>query len=83
MNDYIQSWEDKPEEIKRLTDQGVVPMMKDMEDEKDVDLPFLMGQVSGIIAEIKPAKDIVEEMVTDAVKMLELGQTYVGKNSRL
>lgn len=53
MNEYIQGWEDRPEEIKRLTDQGVVPMMKDMEDEKDVDLPFLMGQVAGVIRDIK------------------------------
>lgn len=83
MNEYIQAWEDHPEQIKALTDQGIVPMMKDMEDEKDVDLPFLMGQVSGIISDIKPAKEIVEDMVTEAVKMLELGQTYVGKRSRL
>jgi NAD(P)H-dependent flavin oxidoreductase YrpB (nitropropane dioxygenase family) len=83
MNEYIQAWEDHPEQIKALTDQGIVPMMKDMEDEKDVDLPFLMGQVSGIISDIKPAKEIVEDMVTKAVKMLELGQTYVGKRSRL
>jgi NAD(P)H-dependent flavin oxidoreductase YrpB (nitropropane dioxygenase family) len=53
MNDYIQEWENKPEEIKKLTDQGIVPMMHDMEAEKDVDLPFLMGQVAGIIKEIK------------------------------
>jgi NAD(P)H-dependent flavin oxidoreductase YrpB (nitropropane dioxygenase family) len=83
MNEYIQGWEDRPEQIKALTDRGIVPMMKDMEDDKDVDLPFLMGQVSGIISDIKPAKEIVEDMVTEAVKMLELGQTYVGKRSRL
>jgi NAD(P)H-dependent flavin oxidoreductase YrpB (nitropropane dioxygenase family) len=53
MNDYIQEWENKPEEIKKLTDQGIVPMMHDMEAEKDVDLPFLMGQVAGIIKDIK------------------------------
>lgn len=53
MNDYIQEWEKKPEEIKRLTDQGIVPMIQDIESEKDVDLPFLMGQVAGIIKDIK------------------------------
>jgi NAD(P)H-dependent flavin oxidoreductase YrpB (nitropropane dioxygenase family) len=77
MNDYIQGWESKPEEIRKLTEVGVIPMMKDIEDEKDVDLPFLMGQVAGVIKDIKPAKNIIEEMVTDAVKMLKLGQTYV------
>jgi NAD(P)H-dependent flavin oxidoreductase YrpB (nitropropane dioxygenase family) len=83
MNEYIQGWEDHPEQIKVLTDRGIVPMMKDMEDDKDVDLPFLMGQVSGIISDIKPAKEIVEDMVAEAVKMLELGQSYLGKRSRL
>ena len=83
MNSYIQGWENKPDEIRRLTEQGIVPMMKDMEEDKDVDLPFLMGQVSGIIKDIKPARQIIDEMVTDAVRMLELGQTYIGKGSRL
>jgi NAD(P)H-dependent flavin oxidoreductase YrpB (nitropropane dioxygenase family) len=53
MNNYIQEWENKPEEIKKLTEQGIVPMMHDIEAEKDVDLPFLMGQVAGIIKDIK------------------------------
>jgi NAD(P)H-dependent flavin oxidoreductase YrpB (nitropropane dioxygenase family) len=83
MNDYIREWEGRPEEIRRLTDQGVVPMMKDMEDEKDTEFPFLMGQVSGIINDIKPAKEIIDEMVATAVRMLELGQTYIAKGSRL
>jgi NAD(P)H-dependent flavin oxidoreductase YrpB (nitropropane dioxygenase family) len=83
MNDYIRGWEDRPDEIRRLTDHGVVPMIKDMEDEKDVDFPFLMGQVSGIIQDIKPARKIIEDMVTDAVRMLELGQSYIGKGSKL
>jgi len=58
-------------------------MMKDMEDEKDVDIPFLMGQVAGVIKEIKPAKEIVDDMVREAIEMLRLGQTYIGKDSRL
>jgi NAD(P)H-dependent flavin oxidoreductase YrpB (nitropropane dioxygenase family) len=83
-NDYIRGWEARPEEIRALTARGVVPMMKDMEDEReDVDMPFLMGQVAGVIGEIKPAKDIVEEMVTDAVRMLNQGQQYVGNKSLL
>lgn len=83
MNDYIQGWENKPEEIKKLTDAGVVPLMKDMEAEKDVDIPFLMGQVAGVIKQVEPAKQIVDEMVTEAIKQLRLGQTYIGKESRL
>jgi len=83
MNDYIAKWENKPEKVKRLTDQGIVPMMHDMENEVDVDLPFLMGQVAGIISDIKPAKEIVLGMVREAVDMLKLGHSYVGDKSKL
>ncbi|KAF2266327.1 2-nitropropane dioxygenase [Lojkania enalia] len=78
MNDYIKDWESKPEEIKKLTEAGVVPLMKDIDDGKDVDIPFLMGQVSGVIKDIKPAKEIVDDMVKEAVEMLRLGQSYIG-----
>lgn len=87
MNDYIKSWEvDRPEEVKRLCDSGVVPMAKDMEDEKDeVDMPFLMGQVAGVIEKIQPAREIVEEMVEECVDMLNTQQSYLGsgRTSRL
>ncbi|KAF2876456.1 2-nitropropane dioxygenase [Massariosphaeria phaeospora] len=83
-NDYILDWEARQDEIKELTDKGVVPIMKDMDDGKDVDIPFLMGQVSGVITDIKPAKQIVDDMVSEAVEMLQLGQTYIaGQSSKL
>lgn len=83
MNDYIKEWESKPEDIKKLTESGVVPLLKDLEDGKDIDIPFLMGQVSGVIKDIKPAKQIVEDMVREAVDMLRVGQSYLGRDSRL
>ena len=84
MNDYIKDWEDRPEKIKELTDKGIVPMAKDMEDEKAIDIPFLMGQVAAIIKDVKPARDIVEDMAKEAVAMLRLGQTYLaGGKSKL
>lgn len=80
-NDYIDSWEKKPEEIKRLTDQGIVPIMHDIEgDREDVDMPFLMGQVAAMVKEIKPAGEIVESMVAEASQMLRLGNSFVGTN---
>lgn len=82
-NDYIKNWEAQPDKIKALTDQGIVPMAKDMEDDKDVDMPFLMGQVAAIIKDIKPAKEIVDDMVKDAVKMLALGNAYITAKSKL
>ena len=79
MNDYIKSWDvDRPGEVQTLTDSGVVPLQKDMDDEKDVDIPFLMGQVAGIIDKIQPAKDIMEGMVAECVDVLQDQQSYIG-----
>ncbi|KAJ9630678.1 hypothetical protein H2203_001201 [Taxawa tesnikishii (nom. ined.)] len=84
MNDYIKSWEDRPDDIKRLTEvEGIVPLQKDLDDGVDVDIPFLMGQVAGVIGEIKPAKEIVEEMVREAVDMLRQGHSYISRDSKL
>ncbi|EMF10026.1 2-nitropropane dioxygenase, partial [Sphaerulina musiva SO2202] len=83
MNDYIKSWEvDRPEEVKRLCDQGIVPLAHDMEnlpdDKQDtIDIPHLMGQVAGAIEKIQPAKEILEEMVTECVEVLKAQQTYL------
>jgi hypothetical protein len=60
-----------------LTEKGVVPIQKDFDDGVEVDIPFLMGQVAGVIQDIKPAGDIVREMVGEAVDMLKLGQGYL------
>lgn len=79
MNDYIRSWEvERPEEVKRLCDQGIVPMQQDMDNEKDVDIPFLMGQVAGVITKIQPAREIIQEMVTECVDVLKSQQSYLG-----
>lgn len=77
-NDYVKKWEERPDEIARLTQQGIVPMMHDIEEGKeDVDMPFLMGQVSAVVKDIKPARMIVEEMVREAVDVLKRGHTYI------
>lgn len=69
-NDYVKEWETKPGEISRLTSQGVVPIMHDIENDRDVDMPFLMGDVSAAVKAIKPAGDIVREMVEQAVAVM-------------
>jgi hypothetical protein len=45
----------------------------------------LMGQVAAIIQDIKPARQIVEDMVREAVAQIKQGQTYLleGGRSRL
>lgn len=39
-NEYIKSWEAQPEKIRDLTARGIVPMIHDMENDVDVDMPF-------------------------------------------
>ena len=79
VNEYVRGWEERPERIRELTEQGVVPMVRDMDEGvEEVDFPFLMGQVAGAIGEVKPAGVIVEEMVREAVEMLRVGQGYIG-----
>ena len=80
MNDYVRKWESQPEKIKELTDKGVVPLAHDMENDVDVDVPFLMGQVAAIIRDVKPAREIVEDMVREAVQQLKLGNSYLERS---
>ncbi|KAI4120183.1 MAG: hypothetical protein LQ345_000139 [Seirophora villosa] len=84
-NEWVDKWERDPEKVKELTEGGVIPMEKDMEDGEDVDFPFLMGQVAAVIDEISPAAQIVQEMVTEAVQVLEQGQMFIrrGRESKL
>lgn len=82
-NEYIAEWESKPQEMKKLLDAGVVPLAQDMDDGKDVDIPFLMGQVAASIKDIKPAKAIVEDMVKEAVDQLRAGNGFISAQSKL
>ncbi|CAI7662872.1 unnamed protein product [Penicillium glandicola] len=76
-NDYIKEWETRPADIAALTSKGIVPIMHDLENERDVDMPFLMGDVSASVKEIKPAGIIVKEMVQQAVEVLKVGGSYI------
>ncbi|KUI52766.1 hypothetical protein VP1G_00076 [Cytospora mali] len=83
-NEYIRKWHERPERIRELCDQGVVPIEYDIEEGNDVDLPHLMGQVAGAIGKIQPAGEIVKEMVAEAEEMLRLGNSYLqGGKSKL
>ncbi|KAK6361288.1 hypothetical protein TWF730_005023 [Orbilia blumenaviensis] len=77
MNEYIKKWEDQPQRIKELCDSGVTPLEYDMKEGNDLDIPFLMGQVAGVINDIKPAKEIVDDMVKEAAEMLRKGNDYL------
>ncbi|KAK0109602.1 hypothetical protein ONS95_002286 [Cadophora gregata] len=82
-NAWIEKWEAQPEKIKELTEKGVVPLEYDMEKGNDFDIPHLMGVVAGVITSIQPAKQIVDEMVSEAVEQLKQAQTFLGSKSKL
>lgn len=48
----------------------------------DIPILVLMGQVAAIIKDIKPARQIVEDMVREAVAQLKLGQSYLQEGGR-
>ncbi|KAJ3212031.1 hypothetical protein HK099_007816 [Clydaea vesicula] len=80
-NEYIMDWEtNRRDEIQQLTQKGVIPYTVDQEkvtDPTPEDMkklmnarPWLMGQVAGSIHDIKPAKEIMDEMTQGAIKIL-------------
>lgn len=83
-NDWIRGWHARPQEIQALCDKGIVPLEHDLDEGNDIDVPHLMGQVAGAIEKVQPAGEIVDEMVSEAKEMLELGGAYLsGGKSRL
>jgi hypothetical protein len=91
MNPYIQNWEEnRQNEIKELTAKGKIPVEHDMEemgDDIDDDTldnarPFLMGKAAAVVNERKPAKQIIDEMVSEAVQCLQTGNSYIVSKSK-
>jgi len=86
--DYILDWEqNRQSEIKELTGKGVLPAQHDLASKQDTEeeidmvefLPLLMGQAAGATHEILPAKQIVEEMVDDAIAVLRTHTLAIAK----
>ncbi|OTA98426.1 hypothetical protein M426DRAFT_17432 [Hypoxylon sp. CI-4A] len=85
-NEYIARWHAQPDKIRELCDQGIVPIEHDFDNDRDIDVPHLMGQVAGAITKVQPAAEIVRDMVDQAVEMLRRGNEYVtsgGSSSKL
>ncbi|KAK0547981.1 hypothetical protein OC846_001665 [Tilletia horrida] len=89
---YIEEWESRPDDIKRLTSQGIIPAIDDVEnhdDDKGTKMKaamerWLLGQAAAVIHDIKPAKAIIDEMITEGVQHLQSGNALiVGGGSKL
>jgi hypothetical protein len=77
-------------EIRELTNKGILPVLhdfetrsKEMEALDDEAHPFLMGKVSAVVHEEKPAKAIVDEIVAGAVKRLNAGNAMLIPKSKI
>ncbi|KAL6155265.1 hypothetical protein ACJQWK_01344 [Exserohilum turcicum] len=91
-NPYVANWEEnRQNEIKELTSKGIIPVEHDLEklgddiDDETMDnaRPFLMGKVSAVVEEKKTAREIVDELVTDAVKWLQIGNSMIVSKPKL
>jgi len=70
---YVQSWVDRPDEVARLTSQGSTPYAVDVRAGKVKPVEFypaLMGQAAGAITGVRPARQIVQDMVQEAAETL-------------
>jgi len=89
-NEYILHWEnERQQQIKELTTKGIIPVMHDLEERTAKNeaptpqemisvRPLLMGQAAGAITDVKPAEEIINEMITDAIAALRSSTSLVG-----
>ena len=73
-------------EIKELTSKGIIPVEHELEKHPEKSLEgrtFLIGRVAALIDQVKPAKAIIDEMVTDAAKILTENAARVNIKAKL
>jgi len=85
---YIADWEtNRAGEIRELTSKGVIPIQHDAERvskegiEVDASLyrPLLMGQAAAAVNDIKPAAQIINEMVSEAISIISSNNRKIVK----
>lgn len=81
--DYVMDWENnRQKEIKDLTSQGIIPYEYELDNgtagEED-SLRFLMGETAATIKQILPAKQIVEDIINEAVEQIARVSKYQTK----
>ncbi|KAI0273811.1 2-nitropropane dioxygenase [Gloeopeniophorella convolvens] len=85
--DYVREWEERrQQEIAELTAQGKIPHQVEIEKHPEKSLEghmWLMGSVAGSIRDIKPAKEIVDELVTTAAESLGRAHGFMKLQAKL
>ncbi|KAH8108142.1 2-nitropropane dioxygenase [Cristinia sonorae] len=84
---YVNSWEEgRQVEIKQLTSEGKIPHEVELQSHPEKSAEgrmWLMGKVAGSINDIKPAKDIVDELVATAAKSVSRASGFIIEKSKL
>lgn len=84
---YVEDWHNNRQaEIKELTSKGIIPAVWDIEQHPEKSLQartFLIGRVAALINDVLPAQQIVDEMVSDAAKILQHGASLVSIKAKL
>lgn len=81
-NPYLSGWDERQDEVKELTGKGVVPWAMEFRAEKATMSDFvtqIMGQAAGGVTEIRPAGEIVESFVAEAVEILQRSPSLIAK----
>ncbi|SCV68608.1 BQ2448_729 [Microbotryum intermedium] len=74
---FVMKWEtERADEQKKLLAAGKIPVgMEDVENR-----PHLMGAVAAVIKDVRPAKEIVDEMIQEAIETIQKNQGYLIKS---
>jgi len=81
-NDYTKYWEIQQSKLHdELLKKGIIPALYDQKNKNfSKFLPFhLTGQVAGCIDDIKPARDIMLEMMAEAIRIFEKIPSQISK----
>ena len=75
---------EKLEEAKGLSEEkGSLESKLSGLDIDDVERPYLMGEVAAVIKDVKPAKEIMDDMIREAIQQLRAGSSLVDGAARL
>ncbi|KAI1796016.1 2-nitropropane dioxygenase [Ganoderma leucocontextum] len=83
---YVASWDNRQQEIAELTSQGKIPHEAELEKHPEKSMEgrmWLMGKVAGSINDIRPAREIVDELVKTAAKSLRGAWALVVTRAKL
>ncbi|KAH9981510.1 2-nitropropane dioxygenase [Lactifluus volemus] len=85
--EYVRDWEDnRQQEIRDLIAKGKIPHSVEVDKHPNKSLEghmWLMGQVAGAIKDIKPAREIVDELVTTAARSLSHARELIQPRAKL